>query len=129
MARRFDPLAVPEPRRPEGRPSQDARPVMDVSISMVDTEPGMDFNRLDFTCEEFLLHFVRRQIQCPPPDALTSNRYGKSTRQRAFQVFKQNLPHCVFHDKNCVNSDTLMELRSSRMPKNFSSTDSSVPTS
>lgn len=68
----FNLLAVSEPRRPEGRTPQGPRSVMDVRIPVVDTDPGMDFDLRDLTCEEFLRHFVKyfvpRQIKCLPPE-------------------------------------------------------------
>lgn len=66
----FDPLDTGTPRRPAGRNLMDTRTPFDTDISVVDTEPVMDFGRRDLNCEEFIRHlfkiYVTRQIQCLP---------------------------------------------------------------
>lgn len=109
----FDPLAVLELGRSEGRPPQDARPLIDGSIPVANTEPGMEFGRRYMTCEYFLRHFIKyyvaRQIQNLPPNTLTPNCFADGRHRRAFQVFMQHLPRCVFHDPACMNDDTLLD--------------------
>lgn len=107
----------------------DLRPAADYIITVVYTEPGMEFGNRDLTCEEFIHQSLKYdcmyQLQCLPPDTLeepggpAENSIIVVDTEPGMEFGNRNLTyeefirHCLeyycMHQLQCLLPDTVEE--------------------